>query len=127
MTTTTTLNQTIEKARGEAAALHAQLESAGRKTGATLAGDLNQTAAKARTLAASLRTLAQHEQIETRVHLNRAAAELDNVVADANGDAARNEAHVKQAWQATLAHARAAAQHLSQALAAARASAGAKK
>lgn len=117
------VNGALEKARGEAQELHKQISATLGQDQANVRAKAQILSAQAQDLARSVKTLADNQKADAKQQLNDAASTLEGLASDAKATASASQAELKTKNEAALHRARAAAQKLSQALAAQRASA----
>jgi hypothetical protein len=107
------MSDILSRARGDAQALHQQIEAARTKNHEAVRSDLQQAGAKAQQLAASLKAAAGSQRNDTRQHLESAATQLE----DAGKLADDASSQLKDANTAMLGKVRGAIQNISHAIA----------
>ena len=111
----------LDRARSEAQELHKKVEANTTKSHAALRTDIKDAAAKAQSLAASLRTVLDGQHADAKQHIKNAAAELDDASKNARDIASASEEQLRKTNLAILEKVRDAAQDLSYAVASQRA------
>ena len=109
----------LEKARSDAQALHSKLTTAADH--AAIRANARLVAVEAAVLARSVKALLDSEKTDTKHHLHDAVSALEKAAKDAQEAAAATDAHLKEKNLAMRARVRTAAQQLSEAVAAKRA------
>jgi hypothetical protein len=117
----TNTSDALTRARGDAQALHRQIEAATAKNSEAVRGDLQQAGTKAQQLAASLKTAAESQRNDARQHLKSAATQLEDAGKRATGLAAATQSQIKDANRAMLGKVRDAVQNISHAISSQRA------
>jgi len=113
-----TASSALARARSDAQQLHQRIDAATSKNTAAARVDLQDAAAKAKELAASLKTTADAQRADAKQHLKNAATELDAAATHARALAAASQAQIKDTNLAMLANVRDAVQHISRSIAA---------
>ena len=113
----TNIKDALDRARSDAQDLHKKLEANTAKDHAALRADVENAAAQAQKLAASLRTAVEGQRADAKQHLEDAAAQLEDAAKHVRDAAGASEAQLKQTNRAMLAKTRVALQSLSRAVA----------
>jgi hypothetical protein len=120
------VKETLEKARSEAQDLHKKLDANAVKDNAALRADVQDAAAKAQNLAASLKTIVDGRRADAKQRIADAASQLEDAAKQAREMASASDAQLKERNRAMLGKVRDAAENLSQAVASERAKVAAK-
>jgi hypothetical protein len=111
------MSDTLNRARGDAQALHQKIEAATAKNHEAVRTDLQQAGAKAQQLAASLKTAAESQRNDARQHLKSAASQLEDAGKRASDLAQAKQSEIKDANTEMLGKVRDAVQNISHAIA----------
>jgi hypothetical protein len=111
------MSDTLNRARGDAQALHQKIEAATAKNHEAVRSDLQQAGPKAQQLAASLKTAAESQRNDARQHLKSAASQLEDAGKRASDLAQGTQSQIKDANTAMLGKVRGAVQNISHAIA----------
>ncbi len=115
------VKETLQQARSEAQVLHKKIEATTSKNHAAIRVDVQKAAEQAKSLAASLRTLAAAQRADGRQHLEDARTAFESVANEARDVASTSEAQLKATNLAMLRKAGDGLRELSRAVAAQRA------
>ncbi len=113
----TTTKDALDHARSEVQDLHKKIDAMHAKDQAALRAELQQSADKAKQLAASLKSVVDGQRSEAKKNIKNATTQLEDAVKHAHDLAGANEAKLKEAHAAMLSKVRGAAQNLSHAVA----------
>jgi hypothetical protein len=111
------ISDSLSRARGDAQALHQKIDAATAKNNEAVRSDLEQAGAKAKALAASLKTEAESQRNDARQHLKSAASQLEDAGKRASDLAHATQSQIKDTNTAMLGKVRDALQNISQAIA----------
>jgi hypothetical protein len=114
------VNGALAKARADAQMLNKTIQSMTLKDHAAVRGHLENVAVQAQALARSVQGLAESQQADARDHLREAGTVLTAAARESKELANASKTDLSGAHKALFAKARAAAAHLSQAIAAER-------
>lgn len=112
----------LEEARSSAQMLHKKIQVTTAKDHAAVRANARSVAAEALQLARAVKGLLESQRTDTRQHLKDAATALEAAAKDAQAIETASDAEVRSRNRETLGRVRSAAQELSQAVAAKRAS-----
>jgi len=113
----------LDKMRADLQSLHESLSATSTEDRASAHARLRAARGDAQRLAASLKEQSQKQDADVRQHLQKAAVSLEDAVVQAKDQAATDESEIKAANAAMFARVSEAVRHVSQAVAAKRASA----
>lgn len=116
------LTDALEEARSNAQALHKKIQGTTAKDHASIRANARSVDAEALELARSIKSLLDSQRADAKQHLKDAVSELEAASKDAQAITTASGTELKPKNTEALAHVRSAAQHISQAVAAQRAS-----
>ena len=111
------IKETLDQARSAAQNLHKQIDATTAKDHAAIRADVQNSADKAKQLAASLKTIVDGQRADAKQHIKDAASQLEDAAKHAGELAKASDAQLKEHNKAMLGKVRDAAESLSQAVA----------